>query len=158
MHHPLGPRLSARQRGAVLIEFVIALPALVLPYLCFLQMAQAYTASLVMRHATMTVARYASVSYPSRFIPAADQATGQRGSPSWNDAAVEALGPWKNVVRVKGAEVTFGSKDPWGDVSVKVDYEYACHVMVGRWIVCRDGLLNRTVRIVSPLQGATYSL
>jgi len=152
-------RARLRRRGAVLIEFVIALPALLLPYLCFLQMAQAFTAGLVMRHATMTVARYASVAYPAKFIPAANHANGQTAnSPSWPEAAAEALGPWKNVVRVKGADVSFAGNDPWGDVRVKVDYEYTCHIAIGRLIVCKDGVLSRTIRVVSPLQGATYSL
>jgi hypothetical protein len=157
----MGVRVSPRhadKRGAVLAEFVLAFPVLLLTYLCCLQMAQAYTAGLVMRHAAAVVARYASVSYPNRFIP--DKADRQNGgtNPTWTEAARGALGPWRNVVRVKGAVVDFAGNDPWGDVVVKVDFEYSCHVQIANLIVCRDGLMTRTIHVATPLQGGTYTL
>jgi hypothetical protein len=149
-----------RSRGAVLAELVVAFPVLLLAYLCFLQMAQSFAAALAMRHATVILARYASVTYPSRFIPKADRADGTGGrNPQWDDAVTAALGAWKDVIRVKAVSVEFegGSRDPWGNIQSKVDYEYSCHVPIGKFIVCKNGFFTRTVRVVSPLHGATYS-
>lgn len=169
---PLSRSVGARRsfwscsKGAVLAEFAVAFPVLITTYFCFLQMAQAYTAGLVLRHATVVTARYASVSLPSRFIPdRADhtgqgRGNGQGGNPAWEEVALAALGPWKNVARVKQVSVTIagGGADPWADVQTKADYEYTCRVPVAKYIVCRGGVLTRTVRVTSPLQGATYVL
>jgi hypothetical protein len=155
-------RFAAAERGAVLAEFIVAFPVLMLTYFSFLQMAQAFTAGLVMRHATVAVARYASVAYPTRSIPdGADRATDGAGdNPSWREAAMQALGPWKDVVRVKAADVRVEGelRDGQGDLETRVDYEYSCHVPMAKYIVCRGGRITRSVRVESPLHGATYSL
>jgi hypothetical protein len=154
-------RLRSDQRGAVLAEFVIAFPVLLAAYLCFLQMAQVYVAALVMRHSTVVVARYASVAYPSKFIPdQADRAREGGGelNPSWREAAQDGLGPWKDVIRIKGAKVSLESgNDPLSEIETKIDFEYACHVPIGRLIVCQDGLKLRSVQVFSPMNGAQYA-
>jgi Flp pilus assembly protein TadG len=151
-------RLGAEQRGAALAEFIVAMPVLLLAYLSFLQMAHVYAASLVMRHATAVLARYASVSYGNNFIATEDQATGG-DNPSWRDAAIEALGPWKTVVTVRGEpQVRFqgGTRDPWGDIETRAEFQYTCSVPMAKDIVCRNGVVIRSLQAVSPLHGARY--
>lgn len=146
----------SRRRGAVLAEFAIAFPVVLLAYLCFLQMAQGFTAGLVMRHATIVLARYASVSLPNRFIPDPADHAGSTNNPSFEDAARRALGPWQNAVHVKDVDVQVDGRDAWATLRTRADFEYACHVPMGKLIVCKDGVLTRTIRINSPLSGATY--
>jgi hypothetical protein len=153
------PALLTCTKGAVLAEFIVALPVLLLSYFCFLQMGQAYTASLVMRHASMIVARYASVSYPTSFISTADQSddTGLRNA-SWKDVAQTGLGPWRDVVVVRGVQVHLagGTRDPSGEIETKVDFVYSCHVPIAKFIVCQNTTFSRSIRVLSPLHGARY--
>jgi hypothetical protein len=152
--------LLAATKGAVLAEFLAAMPALLTTYLCFLQMAHVYAAGTVMRHATVVCARYASVAFPTNFIPnAADhaRADGARNA-SWLEAVNYALGPWKGAVVVKSVDVQYGGGNPWGDVNAKVDYEYSCRVPVASRIVCRNAVVNKTIRASIALNGARYAL
>jgi len=154
-------RPKADQRGAVLVEMVLALPLLLLTYLSFLQIAQTFTAGLVMRHATVVVARYASVAYPAQVIPDESDRAGSSGgrSPDWSEAARRGLGPWADVVRVKDATVRLDwSRDGTGELESKVEYEYSCHIPIAKFIVCRDAHIKRTLQVRSPLHGAHYSL
>src|SRR5438105_4177930 len=84
--------LHKDQRGAVLVEFLVAFMPLMITFSSFVQLAQITTARLVTKHATIVAARAAAViSNEHNNTPDAKKGKNQDEI----EAAVQAgLGPW----------------------------------------------------------------
>lgn len=151
-------KLNADKKGAVLVEFLVALMPLMITFSCFVQLAQSATAKLVVKHSAIVGARAAAViSNKNNNTP--DQPKGA------NQADIEAgvkaaLGPWlphMQSVQVQ-VEDTSSCDDPYGLVKVTVTVEHKCEVPFGGRLVCGAGGATHTFRQAYsfPHQGARY--
>jgi len=147
-------------RGAVLVEFVVAIVPILMMFFTFIQLSKVATARLIVKHATIIGARAAAViANEHENVP--DQPKGQNQKEI--DAAVKnALGPWwyrrGGVMNVQVRVDDRSSKsDPYGWVEVRVSAVYQCNVPMG-WIACRgrSKLLEEAYRM--PHQGARYKM
>ena len=151
-------KLNADKKGAVLVEFLVALMPLMITFSCFVQLAQSATAKLVVKHSAIVGARAAAViSNKNNNTP--DQPKGA------NQADIEAgvkaaLGPWlphMQSVQVQ-VEDTSSCDDPYGLVKVTVTVEHKCEVPFGGRLICgAGGATHRFKQAYSfPHQGARY--
>lgn len=157
--------LHQDKRGAVLVEFLVALMPLMITFFGSLQLMQVATARVVVKHGAIVGARAAAViSNKNRNTP--DQ-------PNGSDADVEAgvklaMGPWVKTMQSIDVRVDDQSScdDPYGPVTVTVRAEYKCSVPFGN-LICSgmrfDGFhWNRPnaypieQRFTFPHQGARY--
>jgi hypothetical protein len=147
---PARRRRRCASRGAVVVEFAIAIVPILIMFFTFIQLAQSYTATLVVRHAAYCGARTAAVILPPN--------PGETGDPQDVDRAVHlALGNWdKSFESVKIEKIP--APAPYELVTVEVTAVYKCSVPLGGRIACgADGLLElHTVVAKFPNQGARY--
>jgi Flp pilus assembly protein TadG len=145
------------QRGAVLAEFVIVAIPLFVTFFSFAEVAHVAVANLMVRHATVSAARAASViSNGRRNTP--DQPAGT------NDAEIRAavratLGNYSSSMASFEVEIQDDStcEDYFGMVTVTVVAHYKCAVPLGSLIVCgadRTKTLTHVAQL--PHQGARY--
>ncbi|MDB4942701.1 MAG: hypothetical protein JWP97_2235 [Labilithrix sp.] len=151
--------LHADKKGAVLVEFLVAIMPLMITFSCFVQLSQMATAKLVVKHSAIVGARAASViSNVNKNTP--DQPEGE------NRADIEqgvhaALGPWDRQmasVRVK-IEDKSDCKDPYGPVKVTVTAAHKCLVPFGGRLLCGAVGATHTMEqaYTMPHQGARYA-
>lgn len=145
------------RRGAVLVEFVVALVPLLTMFFGFVQLSKIAAARLMVKHAAIVGARCAAVTTNEK-----KNTPGQKEGANVDDtqrAVKAALGPWWNQGGVTAVDVTIDDKstrdDPYDWVEVKVRATYACRVPMGI-LVCggRSKILEETYKM--PHQGAVY--
>jgi Flp pilus assembly protein TadG len=146
-------------RGAVLVEFVVALMPMMMTFFGFAEVSKIYAASLGTKHAAITAARAAAV-----FSNKHDNNPGAEGDgeEQIKSAAGQALAPWIGTGAINKVDVTVtdssSKSDPYGPVKVKVRATYKCSVpMMGR-IICKGGTKVITSEATMPHQGAKYKV
>ncbi len=148
-------RQKAAARGAVLVEFVVAIVPLLVAFFCLVQLAKLYSAKIVLDHAAITASRAAIVILPPNPDAPRDPAKGQRDV---TRAAELAMGPWKTSRAFTSVSVDARTPtEPYGMTSVRVTATYRCSVPIGGWIVCGlGGTKTMTSEASLPNQGARY--
>jgi Flp pilus assembly protein TadG len=150
------------QRGAVLVEFVIAIVPVIIAFFSFLQLTQVATARLVLKHGAIVGARAAAV-FSNEHENNPGQPEGTNAAPVTQGVKAAML-PWVQ----KGAftnihvdvEDASSEEDPYGWVTVRVDATYNCRAETGPfWDVLTCGAdrkkeMSETYRM--PHQGAVY--
>lgn len=148
-------RRVLRSRGAVLVEFVVAIVPLLVTFFSFVQLAKIASARLMVKHAAIVGARAAAV-----IANGNDNTPDQKAGANVDqiEAGVRAaLGPWDATMRKLEVTVVDRSNrdDPYGLVTVTVRADYGCRVPMGQ-LIC----LGKTKTLVEtfslPHQGARY--
>jgi Flp pilus assembly protein TadG len=151
-------RLHKDRKGAVLVEFLVAVMPLMITFSSFVQVAQVATARLVVKHSAIVAARAAAV-ISNAHSNTPDQKKGDNKDEI--EAAVRAaLGPWAQTMDSIKVEIDDQSSggDPYGMVQVTVTTEYHCSVPFGSTIVCKaGGARTMTMKAAFPHQGACYA-
>jgi Flp pilus assembly protein TadG len=150
-------KLHKDRKGAVLVEFLVAVMPLMITFSSFVQVAQVATARLVVKHSAIVAARAAAV-ITNAHNNTPDQKKGDNKDVI--EASVRAaLGPWAKTMDSIQVEIDDQSSggDPYGMVQVTVTAEYHCSVPFGSTIVCKGGGA-RTIKMKAafPHQGACY--
>ena len=141
------------QRGAVLIEFVIAAAPLLMMFFCFTQLAALANAKLVTKHAAVAAARAAVVIMPPN--------PGDNGTmEDVKVAAAMAMGTYlvdgKLIAPQTDCTSQASQDDPYGLVTCTVTVTFVCAVPMGNLWVCGGPLKPITERMSLPNQGARY--
>ncbi len=151
------PSLLRDRRGAVLVEFIVALMPMMMTFFGFVEVSKIYAAKLATKHATITAARAAAV-----FSNAHENNPGAEGSgeEQAKGAAAAALGPWIGNGAISSVDVTVtdrsSKEDPYGPVTVKVTATYQCKVPMMGQVVCKGGTMKIPYEATMPHQGAKY--
>lgn len=152
------PDLLRDSRGAVLVEFVIAIVPILLTFFTFVQLSRVATARLVVKHSAIIGARAASViSNQHNNTPDAKN----DGKADIKTAVQLALGTWYTKGSITNVDVVVTDQssrsDYYGWVTVKVTATYHCNVPMG-WTACggKQTQLVETFRM--PHQGAIYKV
>lgn len=146
------------RKGAVLVEFVVAVIPLMTTFFGFVQVSRLYAASLGVRHAAITAARAAAV-----ISNVNDNNPGAKGGANdIKQAAGQALAPWIGNGAISTVNVTVtdqsSREDPYGPVRVEVRATYRCKTpMMGR-VICSGGTKQITAEATMPHQGAKYKV
>jgi uncharacterized membrane protein YgcG len=152
-------KLHTDKKGAVLVEFLIALMPLMITFSCFVQLSQMATAKLVVKHSAIVGARAAAV-ISNKHNNTPDQPKGD------NMADIEAgvnaaLGPWKKQMASVTVKVEDSSScdDPYGMVKVTVTAAHKCLVPFGGRLMCGAVGATHTMEqaYTMPHQGARYA-
>jgi Flp pilus assembly protein TadG len=149
--------LARDTRGAVLVEFVVAIFPLLTIFFVFVQLSAIAVAALMTKQAGVVAARAAAVySNTKNNVP---EACGDDGQKKIEEAVTAALGPWAKKMTTE-VEVTDTSsrKEPDGVydlVTVRVTARYRCEVPLGR-IICPGGTKTIIETKSMPHQGARY--
>jgi hypothetical protein len=151
-------RLSQEQRGAALIEFVIAFSPMLMIFFSFVQAAQLAKAKLITRHAAVAATRAAIVTY--------DHSGGAANNPGDNGndddykaAAGIAMGTYLEDGNLANPTTTCekpDAADPFGLVTCTVEVTYNCDVPLGKYIVCGGRTMQLKALMSLPHQGARY--
>lgn len=146
------PRRSD-ERGAVLVEFVIAAVPLLMMFFCFTQVAALANAKLVMRHAAIAATRAAIVILPPN--------PGDNGTmDDVRVAAGIAMGTYLLDGKLVAPDTQCTSQanagDPYGLVTCTVTATYVCDVPMGKWWVCGGSAKIVSDTMSLPNQGARY--
>jgi hypothetical protein len=173
----LARRGRSDERGAVMVESLVAIPTLLAFFAMIVQLAYLSIASLTVQHAAVVAARSASVivpDMPTAFddhskVGAADgdrlAAVTEAASkviaalkplPSLSLQGDSAFQPDAKVALLKdGKEAT--DFEPEAVIQARVEYEYQCAVMFGGSLICgADGKVTLTAIAAMPNQGASY--
>lgn len=149
--------LHKDKRGAVLVEFLVAVMPLMITFSSFVQLQQMATARLVVKHSAVVGARAASViSNKNNNTP--DQPKGANNTEIENGIRA-ALGPWnKTMTFTTKIDDASSCTDPYGPVTVTVNATYRCQVPFGGRIVCGLGGSHefRNIKYTMPHEGARY--
>ena len=149
-------KLRTDTRGAVLVEFVIAIVPLLIAFFSFVQLAFVAEGRLAVKHAAIIGARAAAVY--SR-VSANNPGMSGDGKAEVTAGVNAAIAPWQSrgTITVNGVDVndTSSMADPYGWVYVTVHAQFNCNVPLGR-AICGGGskVMNETYRM--PHQGARY--
>lgn len=138
------------QKGAVMVEFIIAAIPILMMLFTFTQASLAYTANLLLRHAAITGARSAAVILPPN--------PGNVGTEADIDKAVHrSLGPFDQTFASMKITKTPASGQ-YELVTVEIDAAYKCQVPMGGRLMCGlDGLMDMKHIVAQyPNQGAKY--
>ncbi len=154
--------LHEDRRGAVLVEFMVALFPLLATFFVSLQVIQLATVRLVVKHSTILGARAAAV-FANQNNVTPDQPQGLNQDKIEN-AVKGGIGPFDRSVQVE-VQVTDNSscEDPYGPVKTHVKATVKCVVPLGQ-IICKTGGFTpgQGVSVVfedevtMPHQGAKY--
>jgi Flp pilus assembly protein TadG len=141
------------ERGAVLVEFVIAAVPLLMMFFCFTQVAALANAKLVVRHAAIAATRAAIVIMPPN--------PGNNGTmDDVRVAAGVAMGTYlldgKLVAPDTQCTSQASAADPYGLVTCTVTATYVCDVPMGKWWVCGGSSKMVSDTMSLPNQGARY--
>jgi Flp pilus assembly protein TadG len=150
-------KLHKNRKGAVLVEFLVAVMPLMITFSSFVQVAQVATARLVVKHSAVVGARAAAV-ISNKYNNTPDQKKGQNKADI--DAAVDAaLGPWRQTMDNVKVEINDDATadDPFGMIQVTVTAQYHCSVPFGSGIVCKGGSRPIVHKAAFPHQGACYT-
>lgn len=177
MNRPHPNHLIGNERGAVMVESIVAIPTLLTFFAMILQFSYLSMASLVVQHAAVVAARSASVIVPDDPTAFKDNSAvgaldGDRLA-AVTDAASELLGalvplplqgPVNSTMTVTLKDVKLegasGEEAEANDlIEATVKYNFACGVMFGGSLICGLGA-NPTMTLqsvaVMPNQGAEY--
>lgn len=149
-------RRPGSRSGAVAVEFAVAVVPTLACFFCFTQVAQLFTAYLMIQHAANVAARCAVVSLDRDTInpgPGKINADVQTG-------AQAAVGPFMSRFDSVGAmwQSNASEGDQYGLVRVTVIGNYKCEVPMGGQIVCPGGRSVLRGEATLPMQGARYKL
>ncbi len=150
-------KLHANKKGAVLVEFLVALMPLMITFSCFVQVSQIARTRLMVKHSAIVAARAAAViSNEHKNTP--DQKAG-KNEDIVRASVLAALGPF-NKVMAGSPTVTINDKsscdDPYGTVDVTVNATMRCTVPFGGRLLCGGGLHGFRQTYSMPHQGARY--
>jgi Flp pilus assembly protein TadG len=147
-------RRKVHQRGAVLVEFVVALTPLLMTFFSLVQLGKMMTAQLAFKHAASVASRAAAVIMNEPNNP---KASGKKEEVE--QAAMLALGDFVEAFSTLDAKVT-GGNGPSDPVTVELSGTYDCNVPLGKTIVCGLGGSHnfKPVRSTLPLYGARYKV
>jgi len=164
--------LFRADRGAVMVESIVAIPTLLAFFAMILQMSYLSIGSLVVQHAAVVAARSASVIVPDD--PSAFDDKSKVGSGDGDRLATithaanfalgalqplplqGAINPSVTVKLMKdGAETTdFEAEDV---IQAQVSYDFKCGVLFGGNLICgTGGIVTLTSVAAMPNQGAEY--
>jgi Flp pilus assembly protein TadG len=155
--------LHEDRRGAVLVEFMVAIFPLLTTFFVSLQVMQLASARLMVKHATILGARAAAV-FANTAGVTPDQPTGLNQDKIEN-AVMGALGPFSQSVTVKvRVDDKATCDDPYGPVTVKVEGTVRCVVPLGQTICLGRAPFGGASRasvvfkdsVTMPHQGAKY--
>jgi hypothetical protein len=152
-------RVHRDVRGAVLVEFLVALMPLMTTFSCIVQVTQTAMAKLVVMHAAIVGTRAAAViSNKNNNTP--DQPKGDNKKEIEAGVRV-ALGPWATHMESLVVKVDDQSScdDPFGMVKVTVTAKHRCSIPLGGRLVC--GAVGASLPLeqtyAMPHQGARYA-
>ncbi len=145
------------KRGAVLVEFAVAIMPLLMTFFVFFQVAVMVTAKMFVRHATIAAAR-AGIVIKGGGETNPMQGGVQQGSDGDIQNAFKAgLGEWGDNGMLVGTVSVSDPGGPTGDVTATSVVAFKCNVPLGRRFVCPGGnILPMTDRATLPKQGADY--
>jgi Flp pilus assembly protein TadG len=142
-------RQRQRQRGAAMVEFVVAVMPMLITFFSFVQLGKLMTARLVLQHATKTALRTATLT------PKGDPRA-MNDSGKIREAAQDALGQWSNQLTISVSPSQGGGVH--GLVNVTVNATYRCDVPLGSLLVCGGGSKKlKPITLSMPLQGGDYT-
>lgn len=162
------PSLHRDQRGAVLIEFVVAVVPLLTIFFVFVQLSAIAAATLMVKHSAVVGARAAAVySNVNDNVP---EGCSDDGKQRIADGVRVALGRWAPSITTE-VEVTDRSSrwedseedsspnvdGPYDLVTVRVTAHYRCEVPLGR-LICPRGSKTIVQTKSMPHQGARYRI
>ncbi len=152
---PRAPGVAAA-RGAVLVEFVIAIVPMMITFFGFTQVAKIYTANLAVRHGAIAAARAAIVISDEN-----DNNPGNNGSKQEiKQAAALAMLPWIEDRSLTDVRVTIDDRssrrDVYGPVTAKVRAIYHCRVPLAGKLICPASVRMVSGEATMPHQGARY--
>jgi Flp pilus assembly protein TadG len=141
-------------RGAVLVEFIVALAPLLVTFFSLVQLGKMMTAQLAFKHAATVASRAAAVIMNE---PQNPNASGKKEEVE--QAAILALGEFSMAFSAIDATVTLGA-GPNDPVTVELSGTYECTVPLGKTIVCGLSASHdfKPVRSALPLYGARYKV
>jgi Flp pilus assembly protein TadG len=150
--HPSPKSRRKRERGAAVVEFMVAAMPLLITFFSFVQVGKIMTAQLIVQHAANCAVRAATV------VVNPDSNPGASGKASDVEMAAKgALGAFGKSITLSAAPSGGGSRN--APVNVTVTATYTCDVPLGKTIVCSGGSLQlKPVTATLPLQGADYKL
>jgi len=149
--------LHKDKRGAVLVEFLVAVMPLMITFSSFVQLQQIATARLMVKHSAVVGARAAAViTNKNKNTPDQKQ---DENFKTVEAGIIAALGPWSKTMTVSPKiEDASSCADPFGMVTVTVNANYKCSVPFGGRIVCGLGARHdfQNIKYSMPHQGARY--
>lgn len=150
------PSLRKDERGAVMVEFLVALMPLMITFSTSVQLTQIAAANLVVKHAAVVGARGAAVN--SNGNQNTPEVTGDNHE-LVEQTVLYALGPWIRTMEKVDVQIDDRSScdDPYGMVSVSVSAQYRCSVPFGGRLVCGSGKHSIQQAMSFPHQGARYA-
>ncbi len=157
MTRRIGKRRT-KQRGAALIEFVIAFLPMLMVFFSFAQAAQLAKAKLIVRHSAVAATRAAIVTF--------DHSGGATNNPGDNGndddykaAAGLAMGAYLQDGNFSNPTTTCDkpdSGDPFDMITCTVEVTYNCDVPLGKYIVCGGKQTKLKALMSLPHQGARF--
>ena len=168
--------LRANERGAVMVESLVAIPMLLAFFAMLIQLSYVSMASLVVQHAAVAAARSASViveDLPDAFSDGSAVGSGDGDRlAAITDAAnaailtLKSLPPMSTMANPFNPNTTVtlmkdGSPatdfEPDEIVQAQVQYVFKCAVFFGGSLICGpSGNVTITAQAAMPLQGAEY--
>ncbi len=164
--------LRRADRGAVMVESLIAIPLLLCFFAMIVQMSYVSIASMIVQHSAVVAARSACVIIPDEPTAFPDHSeVGSAGGDrlaAIEDAArfplkalqplpmqLSGFDPSALKVTLEGGESDGFSAE--GVVRATVKFPYQCEVMFGGSLICGpDGTITLTALAAMPIQGAKY--
>lgn len=149
--------LVRNKRGAVLVEFAVAIMPLLMTFFVFFQVAVMVTAKMFVRHATIAAARAGIV-----IVGGGDKNPMRGGEAQGSDGDIQAafragLGAWGDNGMLVGTVSVSDPGTQFGDVTATSAVLFRCNVPLGRRFVCPGGaFLPMADRATLPKQGADY--
>jgi hypothetical protein len=164
--------LFRADRGAVMVESLVAIPTLLAFFAMILQLSYMSIASLVVQHAAVMAARSASVIVPDDPFAFGDHgkigsADGDRLATVTDAAnfALKALEPLPlqgkfnptATVKLMKSEAEATDFDTEDVIQTQVSYDFQCGVLFGGSLICgTSGTVTLTGLAAMPNQGAEY--
>lgn len=155
-------RLRTDTKGAVIVEFAAVILVMLSAFFSLVQISLVYTANLLLNHAAVAGVRaYAVIHKEGENNPGKNG-----GETDYQDAALMALGPWKDTIHITSFTANSQSNDQadygyYEEDHVELQAIYDCNVPLGNRLVCGAGKTTVLTRIVKaqadyPHQGARY--
>jgi hypothetical protein len=149
--------LVRNKRGAVLVEFAVAIMPLLMTFFVFFQVAVMVTAKMFVRHATIAAARAGIVIKGGGATNPMKGGQEQGSDGDIQMAFTSGLGEWGANGMLTGTVSVSDPGGPTGDVTATSAVLFKCNVPLGRRFVCPGGsILPMVDRATLPKQGAEY--
>jgi hypothetical protein len=161
-----GPGVLRDSRGAMMVEFTVAILPVLTLWACLWQLSVLYSADLITRHAATVAARAAIVVLPGDPARYDDEPMGyaepgskrvqtiKRAAASVLRASPSIEGFTVRITDGAGNEVT--SVAPEAVVGVEVRALFRCFMPLAQYIVCRNGVRELGTEASMVNQGAEY--